>query len=298
MKVGVMLPQAAEDGDGGTWRGIVALARQADAGGLDSIWLSDHFSHHADDGSETGYHEPWSLLAALAEATERVVLGTLVLATSFRPPGLLAKMAATTDDIAAGRLILGIGCGWHEPEYRAFGYPFDHRVGRFEESLRVIDPLLRGERVTFEGRWTRVEGAAILPPPLRRVPVLIAAKGERMLRLTARYADAWQIAWFGLPDERFASLRAGLLEACRLEGRDPTTLEQTVGIDVAGPDEVDSVGPRTLPLDADALADGLAAWREAGVDHVQLGLVSATERTYDVVIEAVGRFRGAAIVGS
>jgi alkanesulfonate monooxygenase SsuD/methylene tetrahydromethanopterin reductase-like flavin-dependent oxidoreductase (luciferase family) len=295
MKVGVMLPQAAEDGDGGTWRGIVALARQAEAGGLDSIWLSDHFSHHADDGSETGYHEPWSLLAALATATDRVELGTLVLATSFRPPGLLAKMAATTDDIAAGRLILGIGCGWHEPEYRAFGYPFDHRVGRFEESLKVIDPLLCGERVTFEGRWTRVEGAAILPPPQRRVPIVIAAKGERMLRLTARYADAWQIAWFGLPDERFASLRAGLLEACRLEGRDATTLEQTVGIDVAGPDDtVDSVGPRTLALDAGALAEGLATWREAGVDHVQLGLVSATERTYDVVIEAVRRFRAGA----
>jgi alkanesulfonate monooxygenase SsuD/methylene tetrahydromethanopterin reductase-like flavin-dependent oxidoreductase (luciferase family) len=292
MKVGVMLPQAAEDGDGGTWGGIVALARRAEAGGLDSIWLSDHFSHHADDGSETGYHEPWSLLAALAVATERIELGTLVLATSFRPPGLLAKMAATTDDIAAGRLILGIGCGWHEPEYRAFGYPFDHRVGRFEESLRVIDPLLRGERVTFEGRWTTVEGAAILPPPLRRIPLLIAAKGERMLRLTARYADAWQIAWFGLPDARFASLRAGLLEACRLEGRDAATLQQTVGIDVAGPDDdAGSIGPRTLPLDAVALADGLATWAEAGVDHVQLGLVTLTGPTCDVVIEAIRRFR-------
>ena len=297
MKVGVMLPQAAEDG-GGTWRGIVALARRAEAGGLDSVWLSDHFFYHADDGSETGYHEPWSLLAALAGCTDRIELGTLVLATSFRPPGLLARMAATTDDIAAGRLILGLGCGWHEPEYRAFGYPFDHRVGRFEESLQVIVPLLRGERVTYAGRWSSVDDAAILPPPRRRVPILIAAKGERMLRLTARCADAWETAWFGLPDERFASLRDGLLEACRLEGRDATTLEQTVGIEVVGPDEpIGSVGPRTLPLDAGALADGLATWAEAGVGHVQLSFAWATTRTYDVVIEAVRRFRGAGMVG-
>jgi len=292
MKVGVVLAQAAEDGDGGTWAGIVALARQAEAVGLDSVWLSDHFLHRGADGSETGYHEPWSLLAALAVATERVELGTLVLATSFRPPGILAKMAATTDDIAGGRLVLGLGCGWHEPEYRAFGYPFDHRVGRFEESLEVIAPLLRGERVTYAGRWTSVDDAVILPPPRRRVPILVAAKGERMLRLTARHADAWQIAWFGLPDERFGTLRGGLLEACRQEARDPASLEQTVGVEVAASDGRDgSVGPRSLPLDAGAIAGGLAAWAEAGVDHVQLGLVSSTERSFDVVGEAVGRFR-------
>jgi probable F420-dependent oxidoreductase len=287
-----MLPQAPQDGAGGTWPEIVGLARQAEAGGIDSLWLSDHFVYRPPDGPETGYQEPWSLLAALAASTERVQLGTLVLATSFRPPALLAKMAATTDLIAGGRLILGVGCGWHEPEYRAFGFPFDHRVGRFEESLQVIVPLLRGERVTFAGRWTQVEDAALLPVPRRSPPVLVAAKGERMLRLTARHADQWQTAWFGLPDDRFAERRAGLLEACRLEDRDPATLELTVGVEVAASDGRDgTVGPNQLALERDALAAGLAAWSAAGVHHVQLGLESATESTYATVIEAIDRFR-------
>src|SRR3954451_12371859 len=151
-----MLPQAAADGSGGTWHDIAALAAQAEAGGIDSLWLSDHFFYRADGGAvgtETGYHEAWTLLSALAATTTTVELGTLVLATSFRSPGLLAKMAATADDVSGGRLILGLGCGWHEPEYSAFGYPFDHRVGRFEDAISIIAPLVRGERVTFSGAY-------------------------------------------------------------------------------------------------------------------------------------------------
>ena len=138
MKIGLLLPQSASDGSGSTWTEIASLARQAEAGGIDSLWLIDHFFNRDDGvavGDETGFHEPWTLLSALAAITTRVELGTLVLSTSFRPAGMLAKMAVTADDVAGGRLILGLGCGWHEPEYTAFGYPFDHRVGRFEEAL-------------------------------------------------------------------------------------------------------------------------------------------------------------------
>jgi alkanesulfonate monooxygenase SsuD/methylene tetrahydromethanopterin reductase-like flavin-dependent oxidoreductase (luciferase family) len=197
-----MLPQAGADGVG-TWPEIADLARRAEAGAADSLWVCDHFFFLDGRGEKVGVHEPWTILSALAAVTERVELGTLVLATSFRPPGLLAKMAATGDEVAAGRLVLGLGCGWQEPEYRAFGYPFDQRVSRFEEALRIIVPLLRGERVSVDGRWTRVDDAAILPPPARRIPVLVAASRPRMLRLTARYADQWQTAWFGLPDAGF-----------------------------------------------------------------------------------------------
>jgi alkanesulfonate monooxygenase SsuD/methylene tetrahydromethanopterin reductase-like flavin-dependent oxidoreductase (luciferase family) len=171
MKIGLVLAQAAEDGAGGSWAEIESVARHAEEGGLDSLWLSDHFFYReagAAVGSETGYHEPWTLLSALAVVTTRVELGTLVLATSFRPPGLLAKMAATADDVAGGRLILGLGCGWHEPEYEAFGYPFDHRVGRFQEAIEIIVPLIRGERLTVDGQWSRVHEAAIRPAPTRR----------------------------------------------------------------------------------------------------------------------------------
>lgn len=290
MKIGLVLAQAAEDGAGGTWAEIAAVARQAEEGGLDSLWLSDHFFYReagAAVGSETGYHEAWTLLSALAVATTRVELGTLVLATSFRPPGLLAKMAASADDVAGGRLILGLGCGWHEPEYEAFGYPFDHRVGRFEEAIEIIVPLIRGERVTFDGQWSRVREAAIRPAPTRpAMPILIAAKGERMLRLTARHADAWQTAWFGRPDDRYRGRHADLMAACAAEGRDPDDLDITVGVSI---DE--SGGDAALPLDAAAIADGLAAWAAEGVDHLQFGMASTTPETVAIILDAVARYR-------
>jgi alkanesulfonate monooxygenase SsuD/methylene tetrahydromethanopterin reductase-like flavin-dependent oxidoreductase (luciferase family) len=291
MKIGLLLPQAESDG-AGTWPEIAALARQAEDGGADSLWLVDHFFFREDDGpigSETGVHEAWTLLSALATVTDRVELGTLVLSTSFRPAGLLAKMAATADEIAAGRLILGLGCGWHEPEYTAFGYPFDHRVGRFEDALRITAPLVRGERVTYEGPYQRVHEAAVLPPPIRPdLPILVAAKGERMLRLTAELADLWQTAWFGLPDERYRGRHRDLLAACAVVGRDPGTIGITVGIDVVA----DDPAPSALPLDAAAIAEGLAAWDAEGADHVQLGVRPATTATYEIVLDGLRRYRG------
>jgi probable F420-dependent oxidoreductase len=290
VKIGLVLAQAAEDGAGGTWAEIAAVARQAEEGGLDSVWLSDHFFYRdagAAVGSETGYHEAWTLLSALAVVTTRVELGTLVLATSFRPPGLLAKMAATADDVAGGRLILGLGCGWHEPEYEAFGYPFDHRVGRFEEAIEIIVPLIRGERVTLDGQWSRVHEAAIRPVPARpAMPILIAAKGARMLRLTARHADAWQTAWFGRPDERYRSRHADLMAACAAEGRDPDTLDITVGVSIDK-----SGGNAALPLDPAAIAEGLAAWAAEGVDHLQFGMDSTTPESVAIILDAVARYR-------
>ena len=292
MKVGVVLPQSAEDGGGGSWVEIAAIARQAEAGGIDSLWVCDHFFFREDDGREVGIHEAWTLLSALAAVTDQVELGTLVLATSFRNPGLLAKMAATADEVAGGRLVLGLGCGWYEAEYDAFGFPFDHRVGRFEDALRIIVPLVRGERVTYRGQWTSVDDAVLLPPPRRpALPILVAAKGERMLRLTARHADQWQTAWFGLPDDRWSERRDGLLEACRSEQRDPDTVELTVGIDVLKPGDSAREAARSLALDPGALADGLASWAAEGVDHVQLGLALHTPATLDIVLEGVRRFR-------
>ncbi|MEO5941680.1 MAG: LLM class flavin-dependent oxidoreductase [Candidatus Limnocylindrales bacterium] len=291
MKIGLLLPQAAADGSGGTWSEISALARRAEDGGADSLWLIDHFFFREDGaavGTEIGYHEPWTLLSALAATTTRVELGTLVLSTSFRPAGMLAKMAVTADAVAGGRLILGLGCGWHEPEYDAFGFPFDHRVGRFEDALRIIAPLVRGERVTYTGTWQQVSEAAILPEPIRpRLPILVAAKGERMLRLTVEHADLWQTAWFGLPDERYHGRHADLLAACATAGRDPATLGVTVGIDI---DEA-ATGPGSLPIEAGAIVEALGNWQDLGVDHVQLGIRPATADTFDVVFEAIRRFR-------
>lgn len=229
MKVGIVLP--IEQADGATappsYGEIRDIALAAEAAGLSSLWVFDHLLFRS-DGVTTGIHECWTVLAAIAEATSRVQLGTIVMCTAFRNPALLAKMAATLDHISDGRLVLGVGCGWHDPEYEAFGYPTDHKVGRFEEALTVIRSLIREGRADLDGRWVQARDAVLMPPARPDLPILIAAKRPRMLELTARHADAWNAAWFGEPDERLATLRADVLAACGTVGRDPTTLDITV----------------------------------------------------------------------
>jgi|1186.fasta_scaffold116986_2 probable F420-dependent oxidoreductase len=303
MKVGIVLPMNDADSPGaGAWTRVRELARFAEAGGIDSLWVYDHFIFRMAGEPEDGIHEAWTLLSAVAAVTERVELGTIVLGTGFRPPALLAKMAATLDEVSDGRLILGLGTGWHEPEYVAFGYPFDHRVGRFEEALGIIVPLLGGERVTANGRWYQVDDAVLIPPPPRparlpgRLPILIAGKGERMLRLVARHADAWNAAWFGLPDERFEARRADLQRALDAEGRDPATIMITVGLTV---DRQAAAGgrpgaPGALAADPDALARAFESWRDLGVGHVQVDLRPADERSIEAIAEGRRRFLGEA----
>lgn len=301
MKIGMLLPMNEADGpDATTWPRVRSLATLAEDGGLDSLWVYDHLIFRLPEQPEDGILEAWTLLTAVAAVTERVELGTIVLGTAFRPPALLAKMAATLDEVSGGRLILGLGTGWHEAEYTAFGYPFDHRAGRFEEALSIVKPLLRGERVTFHGRWHDVDDAVLIPPPPRparlpgHVPLLIAAKGERVLRLVARHADAWNAAWFGVPNERFALRRADLVAACESEGRDPATLEVTVGLTVDS--ETGRPGrpaaPDALPADVDTVARAFDAWRALGVGHVQVDLRPVDERTVGVLIAARAKHRG------
>jgi probable F420-dependent oxidoreductase len=302
MKIGLVLPMADSDGPGAsTWPRIKQLARLAEAGGLDSLWVYDHLIFRMPDQEEGGIHEAMTLLTAVAASTDRAELGTIVLGTGFRPPALTAKMAATLDEVADGRLILGLGTGWHEPEYAAFGYPFDHRAGRFEEALQIIIPLIRGERVTFHGRWHQVSDAVLIPPPPRparlsgRIPVLIAARGERVLRLVARHADSWNMAWFGLPNERSDGRLADLRAACEAEGRDPATIEVTVGLTV-DTSTVESARPGAadaLPPDADAIATAFDAWRDLGVGTVQVDLRPVDERTIELLVQAREKHLGA-----
>ena len=143
MKIGLMLPigQDSPGEDPKSFAHLRAMTIAAEEGGLDSVWLADHVLFRSDDEEGTrGIHEAWTLLSALAAVTSRVELGPLVLCVPFRNPAMTAKMAATFDEVSGGRLILGLGCGWHEPEFDAFGLPFDHRVGRFEEALEIIVP--------------------------------------------------------------------------------------------------------------------------------------------------------------
>jgi alkanesulfonate monooxygenase SsuD/methylene tetrahydromethanopterin reductase-like flavin-dependent oxidoreductase (luciferase family) len=306
-----MLPLGEDDGLGRTldWPELRDLALAGERSGLDSIWGADHLVFHTEDGRVEGIHECWTVLTAVAALTERVEIGPLVLAVPFRNPALTAKMAAELDAMSNGRLVLGLGCGWHEPEFDDFGYPFDHRVGRFEEALDVIVPLVREGRATMTGRWHRAD-AALLPRGPREggPPILIAGKGPRMLALTARHADAWNAAWYGTPDDlaeldgRVARVRAACVDA----GRDPATLSLTAGVFVTFP-HLARDGDEPPPTSAirgepDAVGALLAAYGDHGIDHVivhlwprrpeaveELGRAAAAARSRVSQVERAGR---------
>ena len=259
-----------------------AFAVHAEAVGLNSLWVYDHLLFRSSDGPDEGIHEAWTVLSALAATTSRLELGQLVLCMSFRDPGVLAKMAVTADAISGGRLLLGLGAGWHDPEYLAFGFPTDHRVSRFEEALQIVGPLLAGDRISFDGRFHRVSDAVLLPAPQRRVPILIAGHGPRMLRLTARSADAWNTAWYGLPDHQLDGRLADLRAALDTEGRDPATLRRTVGLgwDRTRPDQIGGGS-------ADALAATLDSYERLGFDDVIVSLQPVDEPGLDLIRRAL-----------
>ena len=298
MRVGLVMPIADKDGPDGSapsYADIRTLAKAADEGGLDSVWVFDHLLFRS-DGNTTGIHECWTILSALAEATSRVQLGSIVMCTSFRNPALQAKMAATLDHISSGRLILGLGCGWHEPEYNAFGFPYDHRVGRFEEALTVITSLIREGRADLDGQWVQARDAVLLPPARPDIPILIAAKRPRMLELTARHADAWNLAWFGEPSERFETVRSALAEACETVGRDTATLAVTAGISIRFSDRQDPSKPADTSPAIDgsvpgAIAAGLDAWRSIGTDHAIVALDPCDADTVARFTAAVAAWR-------
>ncbi|HET9852604.1 MAG TPA: LLM class flavin-dependent oxidoreductase [Candidatus Limnocylindrales bacterium] len=285
MKIGMTLPQRRDDGEGTPWEDLRELAWLAEAGGVDSLWVADHYFYR-DEKVEIGLHEAFTLLTAVAAVTRKVQVGPLVACTSFRSAGMLAKIAATLDAVSGGRLILGLGCGWHEAEYKAFGHPFDHRVGRFEEVVSTVRPLLRGERVSVKGRWLELDDAVIVPKPEHEVPLLIASNGPRMLDITARLADAWQAAWFGAVSDEFRSERSALMAASEAAGR-TQPMEIFVGIDV---NDEEGDHPRVAG-DAGAIADALTGWAEEGVDHVQLRVHPGTKARFETAVEAIRRFR-------
>jgi alkanesulfonate monooxygenase SsuD/methylene tetrahydromethanopterin reductase-like flavin-dependent oxidoreductase (luciferase family) len=275
MKVGLMLPFGEDEAtrEVPPWAELRDLALTAEASGLDSIYGADHLIFHGD--RTEGIHEGWTALTAVAAITNRVEVGPLVLAVPFRNPALTAKMAAELDEISGGRFVLGLGCGWHEPEFRDFDFPFDHRVGRFEEALEVIVPLVREGRVRFEGRWHRAD-TELRPrgPRPGGPPILIAGKGPRMLRLVARYADRWNAAWFGPPEEahELDARVTRLREACAAEGRDVATLTLTAGVFVFFP-ALARDGDEEPPDDAmqgtpEEIAPMLAGYAAHGIDEL------------------------------
>jgi probable F420-dependent oxidoreductase len=272
------------------------LTRTAEAVGFDSVWSSDHFIYRSGAGTY-GQWECWSLLSALAAVTERIELGPLVVCTGFRNPALLAKMACTVEEISGGRLILGLGAGWNEPEYRAFGYPFDYRVSRFEEALTIITGLLRHGHVEFEGRYYQARDCELRPrgPRPAGPPILVGTTGKRMLELTARHADQWNVS-FRVFDNSVEKLRVLLRDvdaACAAAGRDPASLVRTASAYVeVGPHAPSTTTVEPMRGTPDELAAQLRAFAAIGVAHVQVwpepNTVTGVE-AFGRVLEALDR---------
>ena len=275
--VGLMLPDTEREMAGGTarWADLAAMARTAEACGFDSIWVSDHLLFRFEGKEPQGTWECWSLLAALAAVTSRVEIGTLVSCTGFRNPALLAKTADTVDEISGGRLVLGLGAGWHEPEYEAFGYPYDHRVSRFAEALAIISGLLRHGRVDFAGAYHTARDCELRPRGPRRQgpPIMIGSSGERMLRLAARHADIWN-AWGKQDPAEIPPLRATVDGACRAEGRDPASMARSVSmlVDLPGAAGRPREEPPFVTGDAETIEGTLRGMAREGIGHVMVVL--------------------------
>jgi alkanesulfonate monooxygenase SsuD/methylene tetrahydromethanopterin reductase-like flavin-dependent oxidoreductase (luciferase family) len=292
VKIGIMLPMHEGDGGIARWSTLSELAQATEAQGLDSVWLADHLLYQPPEGEAKGMHEAWTLMSALAAVTERVEIAPLVLCASFRNPGLVANMAATLDLVANGRLTLGVGAGWHDPEYEAFGFPADRKVSRFEEWVEIVARLLRGEQVTFDGTYYSTKNAVLVPAPERKIPLLVASHQPRMHGLTAKWADSWNTAWYGLPDDRFRERVEGMDAALAAAGRDPADLERTVGIIMVDPDEPDEEDRAAYPGTTEEIAAALGEYERLGFAHAIMFPQPATVASVERVAEAVRLSRG------
>jgi alkanesulfonate monooxygenase SsuD/methylene tetrahydromethanopterin reductase-like flavin-dependent oxidoreductase (luciferase family) len=287
LKVGLVLPTITGLPPGVTlgWRDHLAFAQTAEAVGFDSIWVADELLYAFDAAPPQGWWECWTFMSGIAAVTSRVTVGSLVSCTNYRNPALLAKMAATVDEISGGRLVLGLGAGWSERQFRTFGFPADHFVGRFEEALAVIHGLLRDGRVSFAGRYYEAQDAPLLPmgPRPGRIPIMVGGTGPRVMGLAARYADAWNVFLMGgdCQPERVRTHVTALDGICAKAGRDPATLGRSAAVMIAVSDEPFLIGTSDWARGAlrgtpSELARQLRLFAHEGIDHVQVAISPPT----------------------
>ena len=291
-----------------SWAEVLATASYAEATGWDGVWVADHFMANAAGPTppDTPTLEAGSMVAALAAAVPRVRLGTLVLGNTYRHPAVVANMAATIDHVSGGRFTLGLGAGWQVNEHEQYGIelpPVRERVDRFEEAIEVVRSLLRQPATTFAGRYYELTDALCEPKPVQEpLPILVGASGDRMLRIAARGADAWN-TW-GQPDH-IAERSAALTRACEAAGRDPDAVARTAqALVFLARDDAGHGDPATIerlvqqaPMPAiggtvERLRDVVAAYAEAGLDELivpdrSLGDGSAKLERMDRLIEDV-----------
>jgi alkanesulfonate monooxygenase SsuD/methylene tetrahydromethanopterin reductase-like flavin-dependent oxidoreductase (luciferase family) len=276
MKIGVQLPEVERPV---SWGEVRDIARCIEAVGFDSVWVGDHLLYIDENGSR-GPWEAWSQLAALGEITQRVELGPLVAATSFHSPAMIAKKAATVDAISGGRLILGLGAGWNATEYRAFGFPYDNRVSRFEEAFTVIRTLIREGSIDHVGRYYEIREMELLPRARPGMQLMVGSNGAQMLEMTIPHVDLWNTwhVWFGNTPAGLAPLMDDVDDVALRVGRPPGEVKRSAAVLVqleggigrnAGSERSNSP-----PLTGSfrRIAEEFAAYEEAGIDHLQLVL--------------------------
>jgi probable F420-dependent oxidoreductase len=278
LKVGVQLPEVEREA---RWPELLDMLRAIEDLGYDSVWLGEHLLYRWPDRPPRGPWEAWSMLAAVAASTSRIEFGPLVACTAFHNPAVLAKQASTIDEISGGRLILGLGAGWNETEFRAFGIPFDHRVDRFEEAFTIIRTLLQEGAIDFDGTYYQARDCELLPrgPRPAGPPLMIGSNGPRMLRIAAPHVQAWN-TWFadiGNTPAGVGRLRDVVDAACRDVGRDPADIERTVAVLVRFPNGTGRIQgsyaeapPPPLEGAPEELAETLRAYAREGISHVQL----------------------------
>ncbi len=286
-----------------SWPDVVEGAQHADTTGWDGVYVADHFMGDADGpfAVDIPTLEATAALSALAALTERVRLASLVLGITYRHPAVLANWAQTTDHISGGRLLLGVGAGWQENEHERYGIPLGsprERVDRFEEALQVLRGLLDEPSTTVNGTHYVVQDAIAEPKGVQEhIPLLIGAKGNRMLGVVARVADEWNM-WStpALLDER----RKVLDQRCLDLGRDPATVQTStqalwflVDDEATGRDLIEMVRPRPAVAGTpEQLVEQVEAWRDVGVDELivpdfTLGTGSQRADALDTILEQV-----------
>ncbi len=273
LKVGLHLPETERIAP---WRELAAMCQLAEDAGFDSIWVPDHLLYRFPGQEPAGPWEGWSLLSAVAAVTRRVEIGPLVLCTSFRNPALIAKMADTLDEISGGRLILGLGAGWHEPEYRAFGFPFEDRFARFAEAFTIIRTLLHDGAIDFQGRFYTLRECELRPrgPRQHGPPLMIGTRGERMLRLTLPHVTYWNAwgRWNGNTPEGLAPLISQLDAACLAVGREPATVQRSVAAFVRLPGGTSPMQAPPITGSPEEIAAALLRFADLGISHIQVVL--------------------------
>ncbi len=288
-EIGLVLPlwDSFDDGSTSRWVDIRDLALRAEELGFDTVWIPDELLWRATADDPQGWWEAVAMAGAVAAVTSRVKVGTWILSALHRNPGITAKVVETIDEISGGRFVFGLGSGHAGGQAHAFGLPEEHVQSRFAEALEIIVPLLRDGRADFEGTFHAARGLAQRPlgPRPGRIPIMIGAKGPKMLRLAALHADIW--SWFAEERSDLAELepRLAALEAvCIAVGRDPATIGKSAGV-VIEPTPVRGSEQLGVPIRGSAaeIADAVRAFSTAGFTNVEVIVSPPTRAALDAM---------------